>query len=329
MIQTADTYTLTAALPLEAGHLARGVAVSYERYGDRRGEGAAVLLHDFTHSHRALGPEESSLYRPSGWARELVGRRKVLDPEHGEIFSLGLLGSPFGPRLPELDGAPLGVEDLARGAAAALKGLGVERARVVLGVGLGGMVALRLAALFPELTRCVVAIGAAATLPEGLRDHLSSVPELLRAETSPEGAMRLVRRLRLELLRRCYSAEYLIGAFADLYTADKALEAEADAFSRSFPAPAFARLCRAVGSCDLGPSLQRVRAPVLLVAGANDTFCPPSRVRDTYHQLTAGGAPGTRLHELTRDGGHATLLEDGRHLRQICSEFFSAERERP
>ena len=64
------------------------------------------------------------------------------------------------------------VTDMARAVAAMLRGMKVERVRALVGVGLGGIVALRLAALFPELVTAVVVLGAARALPEPLRERL-------------------------------------------------------------------------------------------------------------------------------------------------------------
>src|SRR5688572_32523269 len=43
---------------------------------------------------------------------------------------------------------------------------------ILAGVGLGGMVGLKMAALFPDLVAGVLTIGAAAALPNGLRELL-------------------------------------------------------------------------------------------------------------------------------------------------------------
>jgi len=177
LIQTASsTFLLPAPVPLSEGGLLLNAEMAYEAYGVPAAEGVVVLLHDFVASHRALADPEPSLYKPSGWGLQLIGTGRVIDPATDYILSANLLGSPFGSTSPAKfgpDGQPMATdfpgastEDMARGVAGLLRGLGVASVRVVVGVGLGGMVALHLASLFPKLSAGVVALGASQVLPE-------------------------------------------------------------------------------------------------------------------------------------------------------------------
>ncbi|PIN16473.1 putative hydrolase/acyltransferase (alpha/beta hydrolase superfamily) [Handroanthus impetiginosus] len=79
----------------------------------------------------------------------------------------------------------------------ALRKLGIERCTVV-GFSYGGMVAFRMAELYPELVEAVVASGAVPALTESITDDLlngigfSSLPELLLPNTV-QGCKRLLR----------------------------------------------------------------------------------------------------------------------------------------
>lgn len=340
MIQATGTQHFTVPLPLEEGGLLGGAQVAYETYGEPSGENSVVLLHDLTRSHRVLGPVEAGAYQPSGWGVELVGPGKALDPSRVSIISPNLLGSPFGSTSPlTVDPetqAPWGAHlsevsilDMARGVSALVTSLGLQRVRALVGVGLGGMVALRLAALFPELAAGVIVIGASHILPETLRERMGLTRQLLWRDPDYRGGryppehppVRTLRKQRLEYLRMLYGREYLASKWPDAGAAERFLEEEAESFATSFDANAWALLCAAYVAADLTEELEKVRAKVLLIAGEADVLAPPRRVRDTYHRLSAAGSRA-RFHELTGASDHGVLLSDAHRLHGPIREFL-------
>lgn len=329
MYQTTGSVALSVALPLEEGGLLGGAQLAWHAYGERSGDNVAVLLHDLTHSHRALGPVEEEAFRPSGWGTELVGEGRPLDTSTLHVVAPNLLGSPFGSTSPVMVAAlpTVTVTDMARAVAAMLRGMKVERSRALVGVGLGGLVALRLAALFPELAAAVVVLGAARALPETLRERLGLTRHLLRLDPDfhegqyapGQGPRRTLRKQYLEYLRLVHGPEALRAASPAPTSAEQALEA--DAFSERFDANAWALLCTAYTGGDVTDSLPRVRAPVLLVAAAEDALAPPSRVRDTYHLLSAAGVRA-HYHELPAPSVHASLLTQAGRLHGPMRDFL-------
>ncbi|WNG37553.1 alpha/beta fold hydrolase [Archangium violaceum] len=339
MYQTTGSHTLPVALPLEEGGLLGGAQVAWCAYGERSDDNVAVLLHDLASSHHALGPEETSAFRPSGWGTELIGEGRPLDTTTLHVVVPNLLGSPFGSTSPvTMDaraGRPYGaalptvtVMDMARAVAAMLRGMKVEHTRALVGVGLGGLVALQLAALFPEQVSAVAVLGAARALPETLRERLGLTRHLLRLDPDfreghyapGQGPRRTLRKQYLEYLRLVHGPEVLSTAHPEPGAAEQALEAEADAFAETFDANAWALLCTAYVGGDVTESLSKIRAPVLLVAGANDALAPPSRVRDTYHLLSAAGVRA-HYHELP-SCGHSGLLTQARRLHGPLRDFL-------
>ncbi|MDQ3266918.1 MAG: alpha/beta fold hydrolase [Myxococcota bacterium] len=338
MIQTtADTFELPAALPLEDGGLLMHAKLAYETYGRFSADRAVILLHDLPHSHQALGEGGTSIYQPSGWARELVGEGRLLSPRDHYLVSVNLLGSPFGSTSPasldEDTGKPLGpifpqitVLDMARAVSGLVRGLNLTRVHAVVGVGLGGMVALRLAALFRDLVRGVVVIGAARALPEGLREQLSMTGQLLGSDPAHQdgnyppgqGPKRTLRNLRYDFLLRASGDPAITPETA----AGKQLAAEADAFAERFDPNCYALLAGAMGRADLSDYLERIRSRVLLVANGTDGMAPVSRVRDTYHLLTAAGAMA-HFYELPSEAGHATQPAGATRLHGAMDEFLS------
>lgn len=340
MIQATGTQLFTVPLPLEEGGLLGGAQVAYEVYGEPSDEKTVVLLHDLTHSHRVLGPVEAGAYQPSGWGVELVGPGKALDPESVSVIAPNLLGSPFGSTSPITvdpeSGEPWGanlsdvsVLDMARMVSALLRSLGLQRVRALVGVGFGGMVALRLAALFPELAAGVVVIGASHILPETLRERMGLTRQVLWMDPEYKGGryrpdkppLRTLRKQRMEYQRLVYGREYLAAKWPGPDAAERFLAEEAEAFSASFDANAWALLCAAYVAADLTEVLDQVRSRVLMIAGQTDVLAPPGRMRDTYHLLTAAGAR-TLFHELTGTGDHGALLSEARRLHGPVRDFL-------
>jgi len=340
VIQATGTHLLTVPLPLEEGGLLDGTQVAYETYGEPSGENSIVLLHDVAQSHRALGPLEDSAYQPSGWGRELIGEKRPLDPSSQHIISMNLLGSPFGTTSPITEdpftGQMLGPAlplltpgDMARAVSALLRGMGLKRVRALVGVGLGGLVALRLAALFPDITAGVVAIGAARALPEVTRDKVGMFHQLLWMDPEYKegfyrpggGPLKTMKKLRLEYLRLVYGREYLAARYRDIDVAEKALEEDAEAFAKAFDPNAWILMCTAYSGCDLSEYLPKVQAKVLLIAGAADVLAPPARVRETYHLLSASGVQA-RYHEIQGASDHGALLTETRRINGPVRDFL-------
>lgn len=315
MIQHADKARLPVALPLEGGGLLVDTEVAWESYGHVDKQHAIVLLHDLCDSHRALGSGFCE-----GWGKALIGPNQAIPPHAGWVLSLNLLGSPFGSTSAAMmplssGGLGLTLEDLARAANAALRALGVQKARAIVGVGLGGMVALRAASLFPDLTSGVVTFGAALTLPLGLREGLGMSNQLVKAGS--------YRKARSDLMSWTHRREHLLHWHGGSEGMDAWKLREAEDFCGKFDARSWASLATAYSSADLKGSLDKMRCKALLVAGSHDDVAPPAKVRDAYHAVEAAGAQA-RYYELAEDRGHAFLLTDVGRMSNQLGEFFSS-----
>jgi homoserine O-acetyltransferase len=341
VLQAGGIQSFTVPLPLEEGELLGSPQIAWQAYGKPSDGKAVVVLHDLAHSHEALSLEVNGAYQPSGWGRELIGPGKALDPDVTPVLLPNLLGSPFGSTSPVTEDPntgvswgiglpPLTVLDMARGVSALLRAQGLTRVRALVGVGLGGLVALRLAALFPELADGVVVLGAARALPEGLREKLGLTSQVLRMSPDNEDTPplrgeraphRTLTRLRMEYLKLLYGREHLNATYPDSAAAQAAMEQEAASFAATFDATAWSMLCSAYAGCDLSDTFQHIRARVLLLAGATDALAPAGRVRDTYHLLTAAGVQA-RFVELQGPGDHGTLLSDAHRLKGPVQDFL-------
>ncbi len=149
---------------LDDGTVLPGLTVAYRHDGPSPGVAPQVLvIHALTGSADAAGD----------WWEPLIGPGRALDTDHVGVLAANLLGGRYGTTGPEsLDpstGRPYGADfpqvttrDQARAQWRLLDALGIDRAALVVGGSLGGMVALEVALARPEGVREVMPIAAPA-----------------------------------------------------------------------------------------------------------------------------------------------------------------------
>jgi homoserine O-acetyltransferase len=219
---------------------------------------------------------------------------------------------------PGPDGRPgleLSLEDLARAAASGARLLGAKKVRAVVGIGLGGMVALKMLSLFPGLVDGVVSIGAGLALPLGARELLGLTRQFVQAGS--------FRKARGDFLLWTQRREYLLKQHGGREGMEKWIHDQAGVFTANYSPPAYVSLAQTYCNADLKGSFGKVAAKVLLVAGSHDELAPPARVRDAYHELESAGAQ-CRLRELPEERGHAFLLAESGRMIDLFGEFFSS-----
>lgn len=158
-------------------------------------------------------------------------------------------GSPVPP-------GPYDIDDLADDVVALLDSLGVEKAHFV-GLSLGGMTGMRLAARNPErLDRLVVLCTGAKLDPSSAwHDRAATV----RAHGSSAVAEAVVARW--------YTPDFL--------EEHPDVRAESEAVVSATPAEGYASCCEVIAAMDLRDDLPRIAAPTLAIAGADDPATPP------------------------------------------------------
>lgn len=197
----------------------------------------------------------------------------------------------------------LSVEGMAGRVEALLGGLGIERAHVV-GLSLGGCVALALALRAPDRLRTLTVVNGFAHLrPSGLR-----------------AAARGAGRVALALV----APMTLLGA----YVAREAFpRPEDDVIRRAVTARLAANQRRhyleslaALMQFDVRAQLGQIRCPTLVVAGAEDTTVPFSA-----KALLARAIPGARLEVIERSG-HVTQYDQPGAFNRLLLAHLSLAR---
>ncbi|MEN4475818.1 3-oxoadipate enol-lactonase [Mycolicibacterium cosmeticum] len=178
---------------------------------------------------------------------------------------------------------PYSIDDLTDDLVALLDRLQIERAHVV-GLSLGGMTAMRLAARNPDRVDRMVLLCTAAQLPpaQTWTDRAATV----RAGGAGAVASAVVARW-----------------FSSGYSGDRAYW---EAMVAGTPAEGYAGCCEAIAKLDLRAELPSISAPVLAIAGSDDPSTPPA----TLAGIT-DAVPGARLLVVDRAAHLANAEQPG------------------
>lgn len=166
---------------------------------------------------------------------------------------------------------PYDIDDLADDVVTLLDTLGVEKAHFV-GLSLGGMTGMRLAARNPERVDRLVVLCTGAKLDPSSAwlDRASTV----RDQGSPAVAEAVVARW--------FTAAYL--------AANPDIKASCEATVAGTPAEGYASCCEVIAAMDLRPDLPLISASTLAIAGTDDPATPPR-----FLQEIADGVQDGRL----------------------------------
>ncbi|MGI5864077.1 MAG: alpha/beta fold hydrolase [Myxococcales bacterium] len=325
MQHAADIVTLSDPFELEGQAPLFDVRIAYRAWGERRADNVIVLLHGLSRSHDALGESTDCGYSPHGWARALFGPGAPLERPEAWLVCPNLLASPFGSTRPA-DGLPtVTVTDQARAVRALLRSLGVERARAVIGFSLGGTVALRYAALFPDEVEAIATIQGPMRLPTVVRQQLDSQARSMLADPQlrpgdEAASQRALVRARIEALRAFYPHDWLTED-RSVFAAERLLAAEAEEFARVFDPYCYLALLRCFAGADASGGLDWLEARSLVIACASDQFATPASMLDTFNALSASGAK-SRYFELQGQAGHRAPYLEPQALVPPLKEFL-------
>jgi 3-oxoadipate enol-lactonase len=179
--------------------------------------------------------------------------------------------------------------------------LTVERAHVV-GLSLGGCVALLLALDAPQRVRSLTLVNTFAHLEPG----------------DPGHALMLVSRLALLGVRGLPAQAHFVAARMFPKPEQEILRKLAAERIASNDMATYRRLMLAIGAFDVRNRLGQITCPTLVIAGDRDTTVP-------IHpkQFLAARIPGARL-EIIADSGHATPIDQADVFNRLVLEFVES-----
>ncbi|ORA31645.1 3-oxoadipate enol-lactonase [Mycobacterium aquaticum] len=157
---------------------------------------------------------------------------------------------------------PYTIDDLADDVVVLLDRLGIERSHIV-GLSLGGMTAMRLAARNPERVARMVLLCTGAELrpAQAWADRAA----LVRSDGSHAVAAAVVDRW-----------------FSPGYSGDRG---PWEAMVAATPAEGYAGCCEAIAQLDLSQQLSTITAPTLAIAGADDPATPPAKLEQIANAI--------------------------------------------
>ena len=182
---------------------------------------------------------------------------------------------------------PYSIDDLADDLVALLDRLGVARASLV-GLSLGGMTVMRVAARNPDRVARLVFLCTGAQLPPA--EAWTERAAVVRAQGSKAVAPAVVERW--------FTPAYL--------TAHPDERRAYEQMIRSTPAEGYAGCCEAIAELDLREQLPAITAPTLVIAGEDDPATPPAKLEDIAARI-----PGARLLSVPRAAHLANAEQPG------------------
>ncbi len=164
---------------------------------------------------------------------------------------------------------PYSIDELADDVIALLDRFDLERAHLV-GLSLGGMTMMRVAARNPERVDRLALLCTAAYLPpaQGWTDRAA----LVRADGTSVVAAAVVQRW--------FTPGYL--------AANTEARQQFEAMVAATPAEGYAACCEAIAAMDQRSDLSSIIAPTLAIAGADDPATPPDLLRDIVDAVPNG-----------------------------------------
>ena len=244
----------------------------------RAGAGPAlVLLHCLGVTHRLWEPLDPLADRFTLLSYDLPG--------HGET---------------PLPAAPYGVEELADQLAAVLRREGIGRAHVC-GLSLGGLIAQRFAATYPDLTDRLVL---ADTTPR-YTDEMRAMWVARAATARRDGVPTLVPGL----LKIWFTAPFLEQHPPAVRFVQETLSA--------CSGEGYALACEALGAADLRPLAARIAAPTLVLCGAAESAAFQDAARWMGEHIQ-----GARL-EWIDQAAHCSVREQPERWRALLAGFLA------
>lgn len=198
-----------------------------------------------------------------------------------------------------LPAAPYGIEELSAQLAGMLRRAGIGKAHIM-GLSLGGLVAQCFAATEPAMTDRLVLCD---TTPR-YTDEARAMWVVRATAARKDGAASL-----LPTIEKIWFTPGFVAADPP------AVRLVRDTF-RACSGEGYALACEALGAADLRDLAPRIRAPTLVVCGADEG----QAFKDAAHWLRDNIA-GARL-EMIPSAGHASVLEQPLRIEKLLREFL-------
>ena len=357
---------LDAPLPLDGGQSLNGVRIAYETCGTLNPDksNAILLFHALTMDQHVVSTHPRT--GKPGWWRNSVGPGKSIDTDRFFVICANVLGGCMGstgPASAAADGAAyamrfpvITIRDMVRAQVALLDELGISRVYAAVGGSMGGMLALSLAANFPERTSAALVIASTArhsaqniAFHEVGRQAIMADPKWKGGDygsgKGPEAGLAVARMAahitylseagltekfgrRLQDRPDGTKGAKTFGFDAD-FQVESYLRHQGLSFTGRFDANSYLYITRAMDYFDLaeehGGKLAEAfagsTARFCLVSFDTDWLYPTAESRHVAHALNAAGAAVSCV-ELSAPYGHDSFLLDVPALDRVIAGFL-------
>jgi pimeloyl-ACP methyl ester carboxylesterase len=256
---------------------ANDIDIEYESFG-RDGDPTILLIAGFA-AQLTLWPEDlcrglaARGFRVIHFDNRDIGKSTHFSdrpaPDSGQLFAKVLSGQPAE--------APYSLDDMAGDAAGLLDALGIVQAHIV-GASMGGMIAQLFAAHYPEKTTSLVSIMSTT----GRRDLPQAAPEVMAVLATPPKSTG-----RSDRIEAAIHGWRVIGSPGYPQSdAEIRATAEREVDRTPYDAAGLARQLAAIITAQpRNEILKSVRAPTLVIHGADDPLVPASGGEDTARSV--------------------------------------------
>ncbi len=363
LASTLQTIALSEPLALDSGKTLPDVRLAYETYGELAADkGNAILIfHALTGDQFVAGT--NPVTGKPGWWDRMVGPGLPIDTSRFQVICANIIGGCMGstgPASTAPDGQPYGmrfpvitIRDMVRAQVALLDALGIGRLHAVIGGSMGGMLALSLAAHWPDRAARVLAIATTArhsaqniAFHEVGRQAIMADPEWRGGDyyadgKGPEKGLSVARMaahitylseagLTDKFGRRLQDRDAKSFGFDADFQVESYLRYQGIAFTNRFDANSYLYITRAMDYFDLAEDAGGRLADAFAASRATrfcvisfdtDWLYPTAESRNVVHALNAVAAPVSFV-ELSAPFGHDSFLLDVPALDRVVKGFI-------
>ncbi|WP_339145416.1 MULTISPECIES: homoserine O-acetyltransferase [unclassified Sutcliffiella] len=338
------------ALLLENGEELGDVEIAYERVGNPDGE-VVVVCHALTGNQESVGEEKSP-----GWWSSFIGPDLYIDTNRFQVITMNVLGGCNGSTGPTSTNPETGkkygaafpavtIRDMVHSQYQALKKLGIESVKAIIGGSLGGMQVLEWGTLYPKYSKILIPMAVTPYFTDYAlafnsigRHAILSDPAWENGNYSFDATLKGLETARMVGLVTYRSQSLFNDRFnrerkeskGIEYQVDSYLKYQGEKFSRRFDANSYLVLLQAMDQFDIGHerggwkhALGKVEANVCMFSFTGDLLYPPQLAKSTINHLRKINKQSTYIEVDTKFGHDGFLVEFdkwGQHVKSLLEK---------
>lgn len=332
----AQRHMLPNSFVLRGGGLLCGAELAFETWGAPLETASDVIL-IFSGMSSGCHVASSNQDPSRGWWQEAVGSGRPLAPERSCVLCVSHLGSCFGSSGPlsvnPATGKSYGshfpritVQDQVRAVVDFLDARGIDRIAAVIGLSMGGMLALALLEEFTGRIDNFVSVSSALRSSPHARIWRQSQIDMVKSDPNwrggsytpsqrPLAGMMKARRLALATYTGAAGLEKL-GSDLEAFITRKAHE-----FAHAFDANSFILLAEAQNVFDIAGTFRCAPKRALVLGSSTDILCPSYQQDEVAAYLRQAGVE-TSIEIVPSTNGHDAFLREQQRFAERIAAFL-------